>query len=260
MPFNYKDKKNYPILISLHKAGSTWVNSFIHKKYRSIGLTLPPRNSFTEFFGDLNRNECYFNPLNYSERIKLLEKLRLFDLELNQKVHVPELIYIWDWFQEFYKNHDVLVLKRRNLYKHFVSILFNECIRKYIPIFDDLGLLPTRQDIKGRQDNEDVLKAQILEQKVQFKFNAKCFNDFCNNIRFLEDSVLPAKFKPQVIYLEDISHEWLEERFKVSIDSVKVAPFKTLKYINYFSQQEQATIKSAIDDILEKEFKYYGYK
>ena len=106
---------------------------------------------------------------------------------------------------------------------------------------------------------EDIMKANILEYKVEFKFNKKLFNNFCNHIRFLEDKVI-SEIKPQVIYKEDINHEWLEERFRVSIDSVKVAPFKTLKYINYFSQQEQATIKSAIDDILEKEFKYYGYK
>ena len=44
------DKQKYPILISLHKSGSTWINSFIHKRYRRIGLTTPPRNLYTEFF------------------------------------------------------------------------------------------------------------------------------------------------------------------------------------------------------------------
>lgn len=252
-----KDYKKYPVLISLHKAGSTWVNSFIHKLYRKIGVTLPPNNNYTEIFGDLHDPSKAFNPLNYNERIKLLEKLRLFGLEVNAKHHVPEIKSIWPWFKEFYKNHDVLVLKRRNLEGHFISQLFNDCLTKQMPY----QLRQTRYEVANNYGivAEDIMKANILEYKVEFKFDKKLFNNFCNHIRFLEDVVIPD-MKPQVIYKEDINHEWLEERFRVSIDSVKVAPFKTLKYINYFSLKEQATIKSAIDDILEKEFKYYGYK
>ena len=44
-------------LISLHKSGSTWVQSYIHKKYRSFGVTLPPRNLYNEFLTDGNRKE-----------------------------------------------------------------------------------------------------------------------------------------------------------------------------------------------------------
>ena len=252
------DYKNYPVLISLHKAGSTWVNSFIHKRYRQIGVTMPPNNSYTEFFGGIS-SDVHFNSLNYNERIKLLEKLRLFNLELNAKHHVPEIKSIWPWFRKFYGNHDVLVLKRRNLYNHFISILFIACCRQYMPAYENgIGLVTLRTG-KGNENAEDIVKANILKYKVQFKYDSKVFNSFCNNIRYLEDVVIPD-MKPQVIFVEDITHEWLEKRFGVEIDSVQVAPFRTLKYENYFSLKEQATIKSAIDDILEKEFKYYGYK
>ena len=50
---------------------------------------------------------------------------------------------------------------------------------------------------------EDIMKANILEYKVEFKFDKKLFNNFCNHIRFLEDVVIPD-MKPQVIYKEDI--------------------------------------------------------
>ena len=69
---------------------------------------------------------------------------------------------------------------------------------------------------------------------MQFKYDSKVFNSFCNNIRYLEDVVIPD-MKPQVIFVEDITHEWLEKRFGVEIDSVHVAPFRTLKSKNYFS-------------------------
>ena len=122
-------KRKYPILISLHKSGSTWVNSFIHKRNRHIGLTPPPRNQYTEFFISKSKRrnenrEHKFVQKTDEERIALLEHLRTFGLELNHKVHVPEIIAVWPWFKEFYKDHDVLVLKRRNIWSHYLNILF----------------------------------------------------------------------------------------------------------------------------------------
>ena len=119
-PISYVINKRYPILVSLHKAGSTWVNSFIHKKYRHMrgGLVNKATNDFTEYFS-IDKTS-YFKDIDYEERIALLEKLRSFGLELNHKVHVPEIKKIWPWFKKFYKNNDVIVLRRKNLYKHFL--------------------------------------------------------------------------------------------------------------------------------------------
>ena len=121
------NRQKYPILISLHKSGSTWVNSFIHKRYRHIGLTPPPRNLFTEFFISKSKKrnenrEHKFVQKTDEERIALLEHLRTFGLELNQKAHLPEIIPVWPWFKEFYKDHDILVLKRRNIFSHWITL------------------------------------------------------------------------------------------------------------------------------------------
>ncbi len=47
--------KNLPCLISLHKSGSTWVFSYIHKVYRARGITMPPSNLYSEFFTNEER-------------------------------------------------------------------------------------------------------------------------------------------------------------------------------------------------------------
>ena len=255
-PIRYVLNKTYPILVSLHKAGSTWVNSFIHKKYRHMrgGLVNKATNDFTEYFS-IDKTS-YFKDIDYEERIALLEKLRTFGLELNHKVHVPEIKKIWPWFKKFYKNNDVIVLRRKNLYKHFLSILFSQCIIRDIPILD---VSISMRDENTEQVNEDILKAQILENKVDFSLDLNILNNFFNNIRFLEDVVIPD-LKPQVIWLEEIDHEWLEDRFKVKIEYNTVRPYKTLDHEVYFSAETKATIKAAIDKQIEQEFKYYGYK
>ena len=108
------NKEKYPILITLHKSGSTWVNSFIHKRYRRIGLVPPPSNLYTEFFcsSRMVLKDKTFVQRTDKERIALLEHLRTFGLELNHKVHVPDIIDEWNWFKEFYKDYDRLAKKQ----------------------------------------------------------------------------------------------------------------------------------------------------
>ena len=81
------DKQKYPILISLHKSGSTWINSFIHKRYRRIGATLPPRNQYTEFFCK-NRGENKKHKLSYLKQLNLLnfDKKPLPNSNINARI------------------------------------------------------------------------------------------------------------------------------------------------------------------------------
>ena len=263
-----KDNQRYPILISLHKSGSTWVNSFIHKRYRNIGLTTPPRNLYTEFFckdkeadGE-NPNHIFVRKTD-EERIALLEHLRTFGLELNQKVHVPEIIPVWPWFKEFYKDHDILVLKRRNIFSHWLSQLFFYCIRKGTNgVFEvtteegTTGLIPSK--VKTEFD-EEILKSTIQTYKIKFKFNETRFRQFVLDIRFLNDVVIKELHKPQVIWTEDITTEWLEDRFKVVLKKVP-KPFTTFDYKIYFKPEDMKIIREIFEERFYNEFQYYGYE
>ena len=113
-------------LISLHKSGSTWVQSYIHKKYRRFGVTLFS-NLYNEFFteGGWGRedNKNIFVKWSNEKRIALLKELRSFGLELAHKAHVPRN-YTYMALKRRNSQHDILVLKRRNIFTHWLTILF----------------------------------------------------------------------------------------------------------------------------------------
>ena len=262
------NRQKYPILISLHKSGSTWVNSFIHKRYRHIGLTPPPRNLYTEFFISKSKRrnenrEHKFVQKTDEERIALLEHLRTFGLELNQKAHLPEIIPVWPWFKEFYKDHDILVLKRRNIFSHWINILFFFCIRNAT---NDISEIKTEEGTTGiipskvlNAYDEDILKSTIQQYKVKFKFNSDLFKEFVLDIRFLNDVVLKELHKPQIIWTEDLDHAWLEKRFHVTVKKT-VSPFKTIDFATYFKPEDMAIIKEKFEERFYNEFQFFGYE
>ena len=257
-----KDKQRYPLLISMHKSGSTWINSYIHKKFRKIGLTAPPRNLYTEFFPGRKKENMdhIFHQRTDQERIELLERLRTFGLELNQKAHISEIKYIWPWFKNFFKDYDILICKRKHIFTHWLTILFFACVRKAtnnIGEIDNTAITPSKQ---SRPRDEDVLKSTIQEYNVSFKFDQGEFNNFVSNIRFLNDVIIRELDKPQVMWLEDISTEWLEDRYNVILKTPPPQPFKTLDYKVYFKPEDMAVIKEKFKERFDAEFQFFGYE
>ena len=238
--------KNLPCLISLHKSGSTWVFSYIHKVYRARGITMPPSNLYNEFF----TNEERFKDISNDNKIALLEQLRTFDLELAHKAHIPEIIDIWPWFKEFYKDHDVLVLKRRHIWSHYLNILFFHCVKEVA------GNVPTK--VTNALD-EDILKSAIIENNIEFKHHDNILTNFTKHIRFLNDVVIEELDKAQVIFIEDIGRDWLEERFRVTLKNT-VTPFKTLNFESYFKPKELQIVKDKFYERFDNEFRYMGYE
>ena len=175
------DKQKYPILISLHKSGSTWINSFIHKRYRRIGLTTPPRNLYTEFFcknrGE-NREHKFVQKTD-EERIALLEQLRTFGLELNQKAHVPQIIPVWPWFKEFYKDYDILVCKRRHIFSHWINLLFFSCIRE---------ATKNKTEIHTKEGTYN-----IIPSKIKYEIDEDIFLDIFDGVPMSEISLKEFK-------------------------------------------------------------------
>ena len=75
------------------------MQSYIHKKYRRFGVTLPPSNLYNEFFteGGWGRedNKNVFVKWSNEKRIALLKELREFGLELAHKAHVYLKLYLY---------------------------------------------------------------------------------------------------------------------------------------------------------------------
>jgi len=266
-----------PLLISLHKSGSTWVFSYIHKHYRKRGITMPPNNLYSEFFVDapyfsqrhlrtysLNKIKNEFIKRSLEERFALLELLRKFGLELALKAHVPEIIDIWPRFKEFYKGYGILVLKRRDIFSHYLNILFFHCVKEAVGDRRLRGkeeeegytsLVPSK--IYHGQ-SEDILKSTIIEYNVQFKHHDIVLKRFTRNIRFLNDVVIEELDKPEVLFTEDITTDWLRNRFKVDLKKT-VEPFKTLDFASYFKPEELKIVHDKLYERFDNEFKYMGY-
>ena len=68
-----------PLLISLHKSGSTWVFSYIHKYYRQMGITMPPNNIYSEFLRYTARRNDSFNLMKWWKNCKIwyIEKITM---------------------------------------------------------------------------------------------------------------------------------------------------------------------------------------
>ena len=272
--FKIARKANCPILISLHKSGSTWVFSYIHKYYRRMGITMPPNNLYSEFFHKytseldfaykIKDSENKFIKRSFEERFELLEMLRIFGLELALKAHVPEIICIWPRFKEFYKGYWILVLKRRNIWSHYLNILFMHCVKKAVGPHILKGkeeegytnITPTK--IHNGQ-TEDILKATIQEYNVQFKHHDIVLNSFTRSIRFLNDVVIEELDKPEVMFTEDITTTWLENRFNVEVKKT-TEPFKTLDFATYFKPKDMAIVKEKFKERFDNEFKFMGYE
>ncbi len=267
----------FPLLISVHKSGSTWVFSYIHKHYRKRGITMPPNNLYSEFFVDapyfsqrhlrtysLNKIKNEFIKRSLEERFALLELLRKFGLELALKAHVPEIIDIWPRFKEFYKGYGILVLKRRDIFSHYLNILFFHCVKEAVGDRRLRGkeeeegytsLVPSK--IYHGQ-SEDILKSTIIEYNVQFKHHDIVLKRFTRNIRFLNDVVIEELDKPEVLFTEDITTDWLRNRFKVDLKKT-VEPFKTLDFATYFKPEELNIVHDKLYERFDNEFKYMGY-
>ena len=272
-------KANCPILISLHKSGSTWVFSYIHKYYRKLGITMPPNNLYSEFFHKytseldfaykIKDSENKFIKKSFEERFELLEMLRTFGLELAHKTHVPEIIDIWPRFKEFYKGYNIIVLKRRYIWPHYLNLLFMYCVQQAVGADSVKGtkkegytnLVPTRYCRISNSAGlaEDILKSTIQKYNVQFKHNDGVLKRFTRNIRFLNDVVIEELDKPEVLFTEDITTDWLENRFNVKVNNT-VEPFKTLDFATYFKPEDLSIVHNKIYERFDNEFKYMGYE
>ena len=141
-----------------------------------------------------------------------------------------------------------------------MTILFFACVRKAtnnIGEIDNTAITPSKQT---RPMDEDVLKSTIQEYNVQFKFNQGEFDNFVSNIRFLNDVIIRELEQPQVMWLEDISTKWLENRYNVILKTPPPQPFKTLDYKVYFKPEDMAIIKEKFKKRFDAEFQFFGYE
>ena len=75
----------------------------------------------------------------------------------------------------------------------------------------------------------------------------------------LNDDIIPAFNSKQVLWLEDLTDEFLEDRFNTKPEVI-IKPFKRLNYEVYYSEKELNFIKETYNERFDNEFRFYGYK
>jgi len=252
-------KKKLPILISMPRCGSTWVQSYIHTLYSKTGITLPLKTD-DEFF-----SRIFFatKKIDIQQKIQVIENLKSLDLELCHMMHVHMFLdnnILWSWFKEYYKDHKVIILKRRNIWKTYISWLFHftirETLRRNHAYKDKEEIHPWHN--KNLMSG-DILKATILENAVQFNHNNTVWEYFLDTIRFLHDEIIPTFNTKPIFWLEDLTDEMLADMFGVEIQQ-QVAPFKRVNYESYYDPIDLELIKDKFNERFENEFRFYGYE
>jgi len=258
-------KKYCPILVSMPRNGSTWVQSYISASYKKTGYGVIPSitnklrySTVNEFFGPND-----FTQLDTKAKINLIETLEKINLVMCHKVFAhyfsddPEF---FKWFQSFYKDYNIILLRRRNIWKTCISWMFHNTVSHY------MGDVSHNWHGKmNNEKNEDELKSALQTYKIPFKFYKGLFDYFVSEVRFYQDEVLPAFPNKWQMWLEDLTDEKLAEIFDVELqiqdESIgSVGPLKRIKYSSYYDPKELKLMQDTFEERFENEFRFYGYE
>lgn len=191
------------ICISNPRYGSTHVSQHFDSLNRQIHKTFE-FEGFNEFLLDAPHSNELFK-MSLDERIQFIENKRSQGYEVLFKIHSHHLFYpyqggvVYDWFKEFYKDAEVTVLKRRDMWRAFLSML----------VHYQLG---RKLWHKKSEADEEALKDAC--SKIDLKFNQKVLDNF-----FYQRNCL-NKIKGNVIYLEDTHYNTSNIPWQVSYESL----------------------------------------
>ena len=115
------------------------------------------------------------------EKIEFFEACRRCGLEVCHKVFANSLAQkyentnILNWFKDFYRDTDVIILRRKNLWKTYISYLFHSTIRKQLGEKESKLIHPwhaafnTHTNTFERPNNEaDILDETIKTNNIEF--------------------------------------------------------------------------------------------
>jgi hypothetical protein len=172
------------VLISSPRAGSTW----FYQHIQDYNLTLPnvKTTGVDEFL-----NPDLYTHLTLQEKINWLIDEKEKGINYTFKHHInylkKEIDYYELWFKDFYKKNEIIVLKRRNIWKWFLSFLVQDFVGwKHAAIDKDDNddkVLNTIKDDWVECNYEKSLK-QFFEIKSQL-------DTVTGDIVFYEDISLP---------------------------------------------------------------------
>lgn len=163
------------VLLSAPRAGSSYAYEIIHDH----NLTLPNVKYIgVEEYLDPNQH----SHLSLEQKIQFLIQEKQKGINYTFKHHINYLHHYYDtWFKEFYKDDEVIILKRKDTWKWFLSFLFQD-FNNWSTATVKLNNKWYTVDIEKNWKDYDYLKSleQFFEIVVQL-------NTCKGNVIFYED-------------------------------------------------------------------------
>ena len=259
------------ILIGLPRSGTSWVFKYIRLYYEKHGILLPKTRGINVFEHDeWFDNEDYHD----QDKIQLLEACRKCGIEVGYKMLVNALhpidyyphksrwkwkkygesVNILDWFKEFYKDTDIIILKRKNLWRTYISYLFHH--RRTIQLRKNNEVVWNDPDNLWHSDITLINKT-IEKYKIEFKHDENLWNKFIDDVRLLNNDVINKLPNAEVYWTEELTDEFLTRRFGgTPKNKIKI---QNIDYESYWSKKGLRYMKEKYNKVFQDEFKEYGY-
>ena len=263
------DKADVSVLISMPRAGSHYIGDYIRQGYRKHGMVGPEIKS-SEFFSPETYDQSYLKKIKLFEDIRDTFGLDMFSIfhsiQLYRHVNMPSkphYTYLFDWFKDFYHGYRIALLRRRNIWKHFVSFTFHNIIAEQLRKYGKEDGQHHSWHFMSATD-DDVLKSTIQEYNIKFKFDDRHLEFFLMQIRFFNEHIASyyKTYNTTVynLWLEECTHEDLLNMFvPEKIKDTYKSPFipSKIKYLPYF--ENTTLFKAKFMTLYESQFKPYGY-
>lgn len=178
------------IVISHARCGSTYLHSYVRKANKAIPI-MPSSEFFNSRWSKFEPIEREFN--NLKEKINFLEKERIEGREYSIKVLAYQVKNCREWFDEFYKDWNKIILLRKDRWRAYLSYE----IQSYL-----------KWNTRTTHNRQDEMVS-----------NLKPFLVNVNRVKWwFEEYTLLETHKGSKIYLEDVSHELLCDVFDVDFE------------------------------------------
>tara|TARA_B100001094_G_C18027535_1_gene718385 strand:- start:43 stop:684 length:642 start_codon:yes stop_codon:yes gene_type:complete len=207
------------IVVSNPRHGSTHISKYydeINKKDHKVFEF----ESFNEFLLDppeWRKEYCikHIGDLSIKEKVSFIENKRKEGIQVLYKIHAFHLFqneWLYDWFKDFYRNDEVIVLKRKNLFRALLSVIVHY-----------QGRGPWQ-----KYSEKDETKFLDKCKNINFYYEEMLFDHFFYHKECLE------KVEGKILYMEDFNIESNHMPWKVD-------------YEDLFSDIELEKIKNEFD-------------
>lgn len=192
------------LIVSNPRYGSTHITEYYHNLARKSHRVHEFKGS-KEFLLDppLWRRRAYERDIGkweIEDKVKFIEDKRKEGIEVLYKIHAFHLFqndWLYDWFKDFYKDDEILVLKRKDMWRALLSMIFHyqghSPWQKYTDL-EEVEFLKRCEKIRFRYD------PMLLEKFFYYK---ECIDRVEGEIIYLEDTKIESNELPWNVDYEE---------------------------------------------------------